>query len=137
MKICFGKHLLNQNFSSKRPFSPGHHHLVLFRPWYLLWYLLIYLSRYLDQETAEGPFRSSCQAATCYYQSNHSKIQQQDTTSESAGLSSHYPFLMLNVKHGSCKYQFLSFWSDSARESNSGLSTTRRTLITRLRTGFI
>jgi len=28
-----------------------------------------------DQETAKGPFRSSSQAATCYYQSNHSKIE--------------------------------------------------------------
>jgi len=27
----------------------------------------------MDQETAKGPFRSSSQAATCYYQSNHSK----------------------------------------------------------------
>jgi len=27
------------------------------------------LSRYLDQETAKWPFRSSSQAATCYYQS--------------------------------------------------------------------
>jgi len=30
-------------------------------------YLLIYLSRYLDQETTKWPFRSSSQAATCYY----------------------------------------------------------------------
>jgi len=29
----------------------------------------------LDQETAKGPFRSSGQAATCYYQSNHSKVE--------------------------------------------------------------
>jgi len=28
-----------------------------------------------------------------------------DTTSELAGLSSHYPFLTLNVKQGSCEYQ--------------------------------
>jgi len=35
----------------------------------------MYLSRYLDQETAKGPFRSSSQAATCYYLSiNHSKV---------------------------------------------------------------
>jgi len=33
------------------------------------------LSRYLDQETAKGPFRSLSQAATCYYQSNHSKVE--------------------------------------------------------------
>jgi len=30
-----------------------------------------YLSSYLDQETAKRPFRSSSQAATCYYHSNH------------------------------------------------------------------
>jgi len=29
--------------------------------------VLICLSRYLDQETAKWPFRSSNQAATCYY----------------------------------------------------------------------
>jgi len=39
------------------------------------WNLLIYLSRYLDQETAKGPFQSSNQAATCYFLSNHSKVQ--------------------------------------------------------------
>jgi len=30
----------------------------------------------LDQETAKRPFRSSSQAATCYYQSNHSKAEE-------------------------------------------------------------
>jgi len=46
----------------------------------------------LDQETAKGPFRS----ATCYYQSNHSKVEAiplsalpKDTTSILAGLSPH------------------------------------------------
>jgi len=29
--------------------------------------LLIYLSSFLGQETAKRPFRSSSQAATCYY----------------------------------------------------------------------
>jgi len=33
---------------------------------------LKYLSRYHEQETAKGLFRFSSQAATCYYQSNHS-----------------------------------------------------------------
>jgi len=33
-----------------------------------------YLSRNLDQETAKGLFRSSSKAATCCYQSNHSKV---------------------------------------------------------------
>jgi len=54
------------------------------------------LSRYLDQETAKGPFRFSSNAAICYYQSNHSKIEAiplsalpKDTTSELAGLSPH------------------------------------------------
>jgi len=31
--------------------------------------------RYLDQETAKKSFWFSNQAATCYYQSNHSKIE--------------------------------------------------------------
>jgi len=57
-------------------------------------YLLIYLSEYLDLETVNWPFRSSSQAATCYYQSNHSKVEaiplsalHNDTASELAGLS--------------------------------------------------
>jgi len=67
---------------------------------------------YLDQETAKVPLR---QAAIYYYQSNLSKVEAiplsdlpKDTTSELAGLSSHYPFLMLNVKQGSCECQILS-----------------------------
>jgi len=39
-----------------------------------IWYLLTYFSRYFDQETAKGSFRSSSQAATYYYLSNHSKV---------------------------------------------------------------
>jgi len=53
-------------------------------------------------------------ASSCYYQCNHSKVEAvplsalpKDTTSELVGLSSHYPFFMLNVKKGSCKYQLL------------------------------
>jgi len=49
---------------------------------------------------------------TCYYQSNHSKVEAisvsalpKDTTNELADVSIHYPFLKLNVKQGSCKYQ--------------------------------
>jgi len=66
-------------------------------------YILIYLSMYLDQKTAKGPFRSSSQAATCYYQSKHSKqaiplsALPKDTTSEFADLSPHNPLFMLNV----------------------------------------
>jgi len=48
----------------------------------------------LDQETAKWPFRFSSQAATCYYQSNYSKVEAiplsvlpKDTKSELAGLS--------------------------------------------------
>jgi len=59
-----------------------------------------------------GYFRSSSQAVTCYYQSNHSKVEaiiqlnalSKDTTNELVGLSSHYPFLMLSVKQESCEY---------------------------------
>jgi len=52
------------------------------------------LSRYFDHETAKGPFQFLNQAATCYYQSNHSKVEAislsallKDTTSELASLS--------------------------------------------------
>jgi len=38
------------------------------------WYLLIHWLRYLNQETAKWPFPSSSQAAICYHQSNHSKV---------------------------------------------------------------
>jgi len=45
-------------------------------------------------QDSEGPFRSSSQAATCYYQSSHSKVEAislnalpKDTTSKLAGLS--------------------------------------------------
>jgi len=58
--------------------------------------VLVYLSRYLDKETAKDPFRSSRQAATCYYQFNHSKLEAiplsampKDTTNELNGLSPH------------------------------------------------
>jgi len=33
----------------------------------VLGYLIIYCQGYLDQETVKEPFRSSSQAATCYY----------------------------------------------------------------------
>jgi len=72
-------------------------------------HLLIKVSRPRD---SEGPLPSSSQAATCYFQSNHSKVEAiplsalpTDTTSEVAGLSSHYPFFTLNVKQGSCAFQ--------------------------------
>jgi len=49
-----------------------------------------------------------------YATANHSKIEAiplsalpKGTTSELAGLTSHYPFSMLNVKHRSCEYQLL------------------------------
>jgi len=54
----------------------------------------------------------------CNYQSNHTNVEAillsalpKDTTSKLAGLSSHYPFFMLNVKSGSCKYQLLKSFS--------------------------
>jgi len=69
-----------------------------------IWYLIIYLSRYLDQETEKEPSRSSSQAATCYNQSNHSKVEAiplstlpiKDTTSDLSICSQHYPF---NAEH--------------------------------------
>jgi len=73
--------------------------------------LLIYLPRYFGLEIAKWPFRSSSQTATCYYQSNHSKVEviqlsvlPKDATSEHVGLSSHFP-LMLNAEKRSCEYQ--------------------------------
>jgi len=61
-------------------------------------FLFVYLSSCFCQGTTE-PFRSLNQAATCYYQSNHSKVEviplsalHKDTTSELAGISPHYPF---------------------------------------------
>jgi len=67
--------------------------------WYLTWYLLIYLSRCLDQKTAKWTFQFSSQATTCFYQSNHSKVEAiplgalpKDATSELAVLSSYYFF---------------------------------------------
>jgi len=56
------------------------------------------------------PFRFSSEAVTCYYQFNQAKVEAillhalaKDTTSELAGLPSHYPFFMLTVKQGSCE----------------------------------
>jgi len=50
-------------------------------------------------------FQSSSQTATCYNQSNNTKVEAiplsplpKDTTSKLAGLSPHYPFKMLNAK---------------------------------------
>jgi len=59
-------------------------------------------------------FTIDFQPCTCYYQSIHSKVEAiplsalpKDKTSELAGLFSHYPSFMLNVKQGNCKYQLL------------------------------
>jgi len=83
---------------------------------------------------SEGLFRSSSQAAICYYQSNHSKVEAislsalpKNTTSELAGLSSHYPFFMLNVKQRSCEYKLLKSFV-LTRPGN-------RTQVCRLRSG--
>jgi len=66
------------------------------------------LSRYLKQETAKRPFRFLSEAVTCYYRSNHAKLEAiqlnallKDTTSELAAPPSHYPLFMLNVKQKS------------------------------------
>jgi len=68
----------------------------------------------------KGAFRLSSQAAT-YYQSNHSKVSAlpKDTTSELAGLFSHYPFFMLNVKQESCEYQLLKYFSLTQPENRT------------------
>jgi len=102
----------------------------------LLLYLLIYLSRYLDQKTANGLFRSSRQAATCYYQSIHSKIEAitlsalpKDTTSVYfPGCSSHYPF---NAERQAGKLRIPTFKSFVlTRPAGNRTQTTRRTLST-------
>jgi len=67
---------------------------------------------------------STSRLRTCYYQSNHSKVEAiplsalpKDATSELAGLPSHYLSFMLNVKQESCEYQlFKSF--DLTRPGN-------------------
>jgi len=73
-------------------------------------------------------FRSSSQAAaTCYYQSNHSKRERirlsalpKDKTSELAGLSSsHYLFFMLNIKQESCEYQLLNYFGLTRPENRT------------------
>jgi len=61
------------------------------------------LTTYLDQETAKEPFRSSSQAATCFYQSNHSEVEAIPLSAFVAQghnkrtcrpiFTSHYPFL--------------------------------------------
>jgi len=88
-------------------------------------HLFVKVPRPEDSEVTFLVFESSCDL---YYQSNHSKIEAiplstlpKDTTSELASLSPHKP-----AKQESCEYQLLK--SDSARESNPGLWTTRRTL---------
>jgi len=64
------------------------------------------LSRYFGQETANGPFRSSSQAATCYYQFNHSLVEVIPLSALPKD-TSELPFylytipLMLNVKQRS------------------------------------
>jgi len=52
------------------------------------------LSRYLNQETAKRPLWFSSEAVTCYFQSNHAKVETiplsalpKDTTSELAQLT--------------------------------------------------
>jgi len=91
-----------------------------------------FLPIFLLRKTAKSPFRPSNQAST-YLIPVSLKGRDvsfcsllKDTTSEVAGLSSHYPFLMLNIKQGSCDYQ--PFKSDSTWESNQDLPTARWTL---------
>jgi len=89
--------------------------------------------RYLYQETAKGPFWFSSQASTCYYQSNQSKVEAilfsalpKDAPSKFADLSSHYPFLCWTSSREAVNTNKV-FWSDSARKSNPGLPTMKRT----------
>jgi len=88
---------------------------------------------YIDQETAKGLFRSLIQAVTYYYQYNCSRVEANTLSVLSMDATNlptylHTILLMLNVKQGGSEYQLLSVWSDSTRESNLGLSTTKRTL---------
>jgi len=79
--------------------------------------LLIYLPNCLSQETAKGPLRSSSETATCYYQSNHSKVEAiplsalpKDTIRANLPAYLHAIPLMLNVKQGSCEYQHFKYF---------------------------
>jgi len=89
--------------------------------------LLAYLPSCLGHETTMWPLRSSSQVATCYYQSNHSKIEAvslsalpNDTASELAGLSS-ITLSRFNAERQAGKLwipTFKVFWSDSTRALN-------------------
>jgi len=54
--------------------------------------------RYLEQETVKGPFRSSSQAVTCYYQSNHSKVEAIPPKSQQAKLPAYLHTNLLNAE---------------------------------------
>jgi len=78
------------------------------------------LSRYLIEETANlsdvtfSVFESNCHLLLSVYpligRGNPAKCRAQNTTSQVVGLSSHYLFVMLNVKQGSCEYQLLKLF---------------------------
>jgi len=76
--------------------------------------------KYFGKETTKWPLQSSNQAATCYYQSSHPKVEAipvssltKSTKSELARLSSHYHFLMFHAERQeeSCENQLLKFFS--------------------------
>jgi len=80
-----------------------------------------------DQETAKWPLRSSSQAATCYYQSNHSKVDAIPLSAmpkEGHNKRTFRPvstLTLLNAEHPAGKLwisTFKVFWSDSAKEWN-------------------
>jgi len=95
------------------------------------WHLLIYLSGTLTRRQRRDFFGLRVKLTLVTTSSNHSKVEAvrlsalpEDTTSELAGLF-YTISLFLNIKHGSCEYQFL-VWLDEGMESRSTYA--RRTL---------
>jgi len=82
---------------------------------------------------AKGLFQSSSQAAFCYYQSNHSKVEAiplnslSEDNKQTCRLDLHTIPSMLNVKQ--CYgYQLFKSFGLTRQESNPCLPSTRRTL---------
>jgi len=105
--------------------------LRIFKIGHRYWFICQGTSTKRQRTWAKGPFRFSSQTATCYYHSNHSKVEAillsalpKGTTSELAGLPLHYLFFYAERQARKLWIPTLKvFWSDSTRESNPGLPT--------------
>jgi len=110
-------------------------HWSSLRYFFFVWADLCHQLRYTHllfvkvQETAKGTFRSSSQAATCYYQSNHSKVQAIPLSTLPKGTTikrTSRPIFTLSIFYAERQAEKLwkptlkVFWSNLARESNPG-----------------